>query len=136
EGYAMYEQINSQFVSLARQFTDSAMKANVLAFENFERVMGLQLKTAEARMKAHVEFLGEASEVRDLEGYKSIWPKGLNLVRESTEQFIAAGQEAMGQTLKTSEAIAELAKGNLDAANESVAKTAKSAAEQAKKAAK
>jgi hypothetical protein len=116
----MFEQFNNPFVNATKQFADSAMKANSLAFQNFERAVGVQLKTFESGVNATVAFFGEASEVRDLEGVKAIWPKGVALVKSSSEQFYNAGQEVFGQTLKTSEAIGQLYKSQLEAANDTV----------------
>lgn len=123
----MFEQINSQFVSAAKQFADSALKANSLALENVERLVGLQIRTVEAQANATAAFLSEAAEVRDFDGAKAIWPKGINLARESAEACYGASQEAFGQTLKTSEAIGALVKGHIDAASAHVAQTAKPA---------
>jgi len=120
----MYNQINSDFVSLTKQFADSALKANSLALANFEQLVGLQLKTVESRVNATVAFFSEAAEVRDIEGARAIMPKGVNLVRESAEQFYGVTQEALGQTLKASEAIGTLVKGQFEAANEVVRDTA------------
>jgi translation elongation factor EF-Ts len=116
----MFEQINSQFVSLTKQFAESAIKANTLALQNFEHAMGVQLKTFEAGMTSTVAFMGEAVEVRDLEGVKAIFPKGVQLVKSSSEQFYNAGQEVLGQSLKTGEAIGQLYKAQFDAANDNV----------------
>lgn len=118
----MFEQLNTQFASATRQFADSALKANALAFQNFERAVGVQLKTFEAGVNATVAFLGEAAEVRDFETAKAIFPKGVALVKSSGEQFYNAGQEVFGQTLKTTEAIAQLYKSQLEAANDTVVK--------------
>ena len=118
----MFEQINTQFVAATKQFADVALKANSLAFQNFERAVGVQMKTFESGVNATVAFLGEAAEVRDLEGAKAVFPKGVALVKQSTEQFYNAGQEVFGQTMKTSEAIGQLYKAQFDAANEQVAK--------------
>ena len=118
----MFEQINTQFVAATKQFADAALKANSLAFQNFERAVGVQLKTFESGVNATVAFLGEAAEVRDLEGVKAVFPKGVALVKQSTEQFYNAGQEVFGQTMKTTEAIGQLYKAQFDAANEQVAK--------------
>jgi hypothetical protein len=120
----MFEQINNQFVNLTKQFADSTLKANSLAFQNFERAIGVQLKTFETGVSATVAFFGEASEVRDLEGVKTIWPKGVALVKQSTEHFYNAGQEVFGQTVKTGEAIGQLYKAQFEAANDTVVKTA------------
>jgi hypothetical protein len=124
----MFEQINTQFVNATKQFADSALKANSLMFQNFERAVGVQLKTFESGVNATVAFLGEAAEVRDMEGAKSIWPKGVALVKNSTEQFYNASQEVFGQTLKTSEAIGQLYKAQLDEANEGLVKSVNKAA--------
>lgn len=124
----MFEQFNSQFVNATKQFADSALKANSLALQNFERAVGVQLKTFESGVTATVAFLGEAAEVRDLDGVKSIWPKGVALVKSSSEQFYNAGQEVFGQTLKTTEAIGQLYKSQFDAANDGIVKTAAKAA--------
>jgi hypothetical protein len=124
----MFEQFNAQFVTATKQFADSALKANSLALQNFERAVGVQLKTFESGVTATLGFLGEAAEVRDLEGAKAIWPKGVALVKSSGEQFYNAGQEVFGQTLKTSEAIGQLYKSQFEAANEGLVKTATKAA--------
>ncbi len=118
----MYEQINSQFLALSKSFADNAFKAQNLAAEGMERIAALQLKTLENRVAATVEFLSEAAEVRDFDGVKAIWPKSVNLVKESTEKFYANGQEIFGLTLKTSEALGQLAKGSFEAANDNFTK--------------
>jgi phasin family protein len=118
----MYEQINSQVLAFSKNFADNALKAHSLAMEGFERITALQLKTLENRVSATVEFLSEAAEVRDFDGLKTIFPKSVNLVKETTEKFYANGQEVFGVSLKTSEALGQLAKGNFEAANENFTK--------------
>ena len=118
----MYEQINSQVLALSKSFADTAFKAHSLAVEGFERITDLQLKTLENRVSATVEFWSEAAEVRDFDALKSFWPKGVNLVKETTEKFYANGQEVFGLTLKTSEALGQLAKGSFESANDSFTK--------------
>lgn len=125
----MFEQINSQFVTLTKQFADSALKANSLALQNFEHAVGVQLKTFESGVSSAVAFFGEAAEVRDLEGVKAIFPKGVQLVKQSSEQFYNAGQEVLGQSLKTGEAIGQLYKAQFEAANDNVRSTVNAAAE-------
>ena len=132
----MFEQINSQFATLTKQFADSALKANSLALQNFEHAVGVQLKTFEAGFSQTVAFLGEAAEVRDLEGAKAIFPKGVQLVKQSGEQFYNAGQEVLGQSLKTGEAIGQLYKAQFDAANDNVRSTVNAAAASAQATAK
>lgn len=128
----MFEQNSNPFASFTQNFAQSALKANSLAFQNFERVLGLQLKTLETNLNATVAFLGEASEVRDLDGAKSIWPKGVALVKDSTENLYATNQEVVGSTVKTTEAITQIYKSNFEAANDTLVKTATKAAAKAK----
>lgn len=118
----MYEQINSQVLALSKSFADNAFKAHSLAIEGFERITALQLKTLENSAAATAGFWSEAAEVRDFDGLKTIWPKGVNLVKEASEKFYANGQEVFGVGLKTSEALGQLAKGSIDAANENFTK--------------
>ncbi len=119
------------FASSARQFAQSALKANTLAFEGFENILKLQLKSVESGVKSSTAFFAEASEVADLEGAKAIWPKGASLVKESSEQFYATSQEVLGQALKTSEAIGQLFRTQFQAANDGFTKAAAKAAKAA-----
>lgn len=118
----MYEQINTQALAFSKSFTDAAFKANSLAVEGFERITNLQLKTLENRVAAAVEFWSEAAEVRDFDGFKSIWPKGVNLVKETTEKMYANNQEVLNVAVKTGEALGQLAKGSIENANETFTK--------------
>jgi len=118
----MYEQINTQALAMSKSFADTAFKANSLAVEGFERITNLQLKALENRVAAAVEFWSEAAEVRDLDGFKTIWPKSVNLVKETTEKLYANGQEVMNVAVKTGEAIGQLAKGSIEAANDNFTK--------------
>lgn len=124
----MTEAIANPFASLARQFAQSALKANTLAFEGFERIVNLQLKSAESAVTSSVAFLSEASEVNDLADAKDIWPKGVALAKSSSEQIYSTGQEVLGQALKTSEAIAQLYRSQFQAANDSLTRAAAKAA--------
>ena len=123
----MFENFNQPVINFGKQFADSAMKAQQLALANFEQVANLQLKALETRVNATFEFLGEAAEVRDFDGVKSIWPKGFALVKESGEQLFATNQEALGHTVKTSEAISQLIKSQVETANDSMVKQASKA---------
>ena len=64
----------------------------------------------------------EASEVRDFDGAKAIWPKGIQLAKESAEKLYSTNQEVLGLTLKTNEALGNLIKGSFEATNETVTK--------------
>ena len=125
-------QYNEQFASATRQFADTAAQINQLALENAQKVFGLQLSTLEESASTAFAFLGEVAEARDVEGYKTLWPKGVQVARENVERSINAGQEAFASTLKTNEAIGQIAKGQFEAATEQ----AKSAATKATKAAR
>lgn len=115
---------NNPFASAARQFAQSALKANTLAFQGFERIVNLQLKSAETSVKSSVAFLSEASEVADLDAAKAIWPKGASLVKDSSEQLYSTSQEVLGQALKTSEAIGQIFRSQFQATNDSLTKAA------------
>ncbi len=118
----MFEQINTQSLALGKNYADAFVKAQGLALAGFERITELNLKTFEDRLKASVDFWSEAAEVRDLEGAKTIWPKGVQLAKESAEKLYATSQEVFGVSLKTSEAIGALAKGSLENTNETISK--------------
>ena len=50
-------------------------------------------------------------------------PKGLQVAKENAERAAAAGQEVIGLTLKTNEALGQLAKSQFEAASESAQAT-------------
>lgn len=127
----MYQQFNEQFAKSSRQFADTTAQVSRLALENTEAVFGLQLAAVEENLNAAFAFWGELTEVRDLEGLKTVWPKGVQVARENIERSIGAGQEVFGRTVKTNEAIAQLAKGQFETA----AKAVQADAEQVVKAA-
>jgi phasin family protein len=118
----MYEQMNSQALAFSKTLADTMFKANSLAVEGFERITSLQLKTLENRLAATVEFWSEAAEVRDFDGLKTIWPKGVSLAKETTEKLYANGQEVFSLAVKTSEALGQLAKGSIENANDTFTK--------------
>ena len=128
----MFEQINAQSLTLGKSYADAFVKAQTVALEGFERITDLQIKTLEDRVNAAVQFWSEAAEVRDFDGLKTIWPKGINLVKETSEKFYANGQEVFGVSLKTSEAMGQLAKGSIEAANDNFTKTVNVAKKAAK----
>ncbi len=123
--------INEQFAAASRQFVDNAAQVNRLALENAQKVFGLQLAAFEETATATFAFLGEVAEVRDFDGLKAVLPKGVQIARENVERTISTGQEVFGRTLKTNEAIAQIAKTQVETATEQ----AKETAEQAVKAA-
>lgn len=125
----MFDQINIQPLALSKSYTDAFVKAQGLALAGFERITELNLKTFEDRVKASVDFWSEAAEVRDIEAAQAFWPKSAQFVKESAEKLYANGQEVLGISLKTSEAIGALAKTSFEATskqvNDTLNKTAK-----------
>lgn len=118
----MYEQINSQFLSLGKNFADAAIKAQGVALTGFEKIADVQLKAVETQINASNAFWAQASEVRDFEGAKAIWPKGVQLAKESAEKIYSANQEVFGLALKTNETIGNLFKETFEATSETVTK--------------
>jgi hypothetical protein len=113
---AMYQNINEQFANSTRQFADTAAEVNRLALDNAQKIFGLQMAAFEENTAATFAFLGEMAEVRDMDGLKAVWPKGVQVARENVERSVSTGQEVFGRTLKTNEAIAQIAKGQVESA--------------------
>ncbi|MBS0193718.1 MAG: phasin family protein [Proteobacteria bacterium] len=125
----MYQQINEQFTAASRQFADTAAQVNRLALENAEKVFGLQLTTIEENVNATFAFWGELANVRDLDTLKAVWPKGVQVARENLERTISTSQEVYGNTVKTNEAIGQIAKTQVEAATAAATEQAKTVAE-------
>ena len=109
-------QINDQFAASTRQFADTAAQVNRLALANAEEVFGLQLATIAQNFNAAFDTTPVLAEVRDADGLKAVWPKGVQVARENVERSISTGQEVLGRTLKANEAIGQIAKGQFEAA--------------------
>src|SRR5690606_30739011 len=125
----------SQLSAAARQFADVTGKINRLALENAEQAFGLQLATFEENVNATFAFWGELAEVRDFDGLKAVWPKGAQVARENIERAVSTGQEVFGRVVKTNEAIAEIAKGQFEAATAQASAEVEKATAEVKKAA-
>ncbi|MCR6495333.1 hypothetical protein LJB71_03165 [Thermomonas sp. S9] len=67
---------------------------------------------------------------------KTVWPKGLQVARTNAERSLGAMQEAFAHTLKTHEAIGELAKSQFELAGAQVKAEVEKAAKAGAKAAK
>lgn len=126
----MYAQMNDQFATATREFADTAARINRLALENAQAIFGLQLAAIEERTSATFAFLGEASQVRDLDGAKALWPKGAQVARENVEKTLTTGQDVVGRVVKANEAVAQIAKGQFEAAARGANETVKQAQEQ------
>jgi len=109
-------QFNDQFSKATSQFADVAANANRLALDNAQKAFGLQLATFEENTSAAFAFWNELIEVRDVEGFKSVLPKGAQIARAATERSFGAAQEVFANTVKTNEAIGSLAKGQFEKA--------------------
>ena len=111
-----YTQYNEQIAAAARQFADTAAQVNQLALQNAEKVFALQMGILEENTNAAFAFFGELAQARDVDGYKALLPKGVQVARENVERSINAGQEAFATSLKTGEAIGQIAKGQIETA--------------------
>jgi hypothetical protein len=116
----MIEQYNNQVLAFSKSFADAAFKAQGIALANFEKIADIQLKILENRANATAAFVTEALEVRDFDGLKAIWPKGVTLAKESAEKAYATTQEVFGLSVKTGEALGEIAKTNFAKTNETL----------------
>jgi ElaB/YqjD/DUF883 family membrane-anchored ribosome-binding protein len=126
----MYAQFNEQFAAATRQFADTAARINRLTLENAEAIVGLQLAALEERTSATFAFLGEASQVRDLDGAKNLFPRGAQIARENLERALTTGQDVVNRNVKVLESVAQIAKGQFEAATRSANDTVKQAQEQ------
>ncbi|MEF9978459.1 MAG: phasin family protein [Thermomonas sp.] len=109
-------QFNDQFSKATSQFADVAANANRLALDNAQKAFGLQLATFEENTSAAFAFWNELIEVRDVEGFKTVLPKGAQVARAATERSFGTAQEVFANTVKTNEAIGSLAKGQFEKA--------------------
>jgi hypothetical protein len=132
----MFEQMNTQWINLGKRFADTALKAHGLAVEGFEKTLSLQLKTLEDRVEATMGFFGDVTAARDFDGVKALWPKSMNLAKESAEKLVAVGQEVAAVTLKTNESIGALYASDVEAATETFESQAGTVGAKIRKAAK
>ena len=132
----MYQQINDQFSAASRQFADTAGQINRVAIDNAEKVFGLQIAAFQTSVNATMAFWGQVAEARDVDGLKAAWPNGVQVARENVERAITTGQEVYGRTLKTNEAIGQIAKGQFEAATEQARTNAETVVKNVGKAAK
>ena len=128
----MSAQINEQFSTFTHHFAAAAARANRLALENAETIFGVQLKAFEKNIDATTAYFTELAEIRDVEAYKTVLPKGLQIAKDNAERAAAANQEVIGLTLKTNEALGQLAKSQFEAASETAQATVAKATKAAK----
>src|SRR3546814_4695973 len=70
----------------------------------------------------------------DLDGLKAALPKGAQVARENVERAVSTGQEVFGRTLKANEAIAQIAKAQVESTTAKVQAKAEEAVKGATKA--
>ena len=128
----MSAQLNEQFTTFTHQFAAAAARANRLALENAETIFGVQLKAFEKNIDATTAYFTELAEIRDVEAYKTVFPRGLQIAKDNAERVAAASQEVIGLTLKTNEAIGQLAKSQFEAVSETAQATVAKATKAAK----
>ncbi len=120
----MFEQFNTkQFVDLSKQFANTAIKAQGLAINGFERALDVQMKVMESTLTANVDFWTQAVEVRDINGVRDLMPKSVALVKDNAETMYSTSQELVGINVKTAQAIGDLMRGSVEAANDSFKST-------------
>ena len=117
----MTQQLNTQVFAYAKQFADSAFKAQSVALKGLEQVTELQLKAFEQQARGAADFVAQATEVRDLEALRGLWEKGANLSRDHAEQVVAVGRDIIAVGQKTAESLGALAQAQQQAANDAVA---------------
>lgn len=111
----MSYQFNEQFAAASRQFADAASQINHIALENFQSIIALNASTFGENANATFAFANEAVDIRDFDGAKALWPKGAQIARENLERLVGTSQDVIGRTVKAHEAIAEIAKGQMEA---------------------
>jgi hypothetical protein len=116
----MNQQFTNNAFAYAKQFSDSAFKAQSLALKGFEAVAGLQFKALEKQAQASADFLAEAMEARDVDGFRSLWEKGASLSRDNAERAVAVSQEIFAVSQKTAESLGAIMQEQQQAANEAV----------------
>jgi len=115
--YSNVNQINDQFAAASRQFADTAAQVNRIALDNAQTIFGLQVAAIEQNINASFAFFGELSQTRDLDGLKTVMPKGLQVARENVERSISTGQEVLDRSLKTSDNIVQIARHQFETVN-------------------
>lgn len=121
----MTQQIDTQVFAYARQFADNAFKAQALMLKGLEQAAGLQLGALEQQTRSTAEFLLAAGELRDADGLRGLWDKGVALGRAQAEQAVVLTQNLVTVGRQTAESLGALAQ-PLQAANDAVAATAAS----------
>jgi hypothetical protein len=119
----MTHAFDSQVFTYARQFADNAFKAQALLLKGFEQAANLQLGALEQQSRSAAEFLTAAGELRDPDGLRGLWDKGVALGRAQAEQTVVLTQGLVAVGQQTAESLGALAQ-PMQAANDAVAAAA------------
>jgi hypothetical protein len=119
----MTHAFDSQVFTYARQFADNAFKAQALLLKGFEQAANLQLGALEQQSRSAAEFLTAAGELRDPDGLRGLWDKGVALGRAQAEQTVVLTQGLVAVGQQTAESLGALAQ-PMQAANDAVATAA------------
>ncbi|MEI7035370.1 phasin family protein [Fulvimonas yonginensis] len=104
----MTQQVNQQVFAYARQFADNAFKAQAVLLKGFEQAAGLQFGALERQSRSAADFLAAAAELRDAEGFRGLWDKGVALGRAQAEQAVELTQELVAVGRQTAESLGAL----------------------------
>lgn len=116
----MTQQFDSQVFAYAKQFADSAFKAQATVLRGLEQAASLQLGALEQQSRSAADFLIAAGELRDAEGFRGLWDKGVAISRAQAEQAAALAQGLAAVGRQTAESLGALAQ-PLQAANDAIA---------------
>jgi len=123
----MTQPFDFQAFAYARQFADNAFKAQALMLKTLEQATSLQLGALEQQSRSATDFLLAAGELRDADGLRGLWDKGVALGRAQAEQTVVLSQGLAAVGRQTAESIGALAQ-PMQAANDAVASGRKAAA--------
>jgi len=101
-------QFNQQMFAYAKQFTDHAFKAQAVVLKSLEQAAELQLGAWERQTRSTSEFLVATTELRDAEGVRGLWDKGMALGRVQAEQAAALTQGLVAVGRQTAESLGAL----------------------------
>lgn len=105
----MTQPFDFQSFAYAKQFADNAFKAQAAMLQGMEQAVTLQLGVIEQQSRSAADFLAAAGEVRDHDGARSLWDKGVALGRVQAEQAAALTQGLVAVGRRTIESIGALA---------------------------
>lgn len=104
----MTQQINQQMFAYAKQFADNAFKAQAVLLKGLEQAAGLQFGAFEQQTRSAAGFIAAAAELRDPEGLRGLWDKGVALGRVQAEQTVELTQGLAAVGRQTAESLGAL----------------------------